>query len=150
MSLFNRLRIPLMILFGAFSEPLFLNPFTNVSERKSFSHLATNRQLISSIFNTLINWVRFQNTNKSDQICWKLPLTANLILESKVSVVDNQVLKLKSLTVWNRYEYEDLEQSANYILKQTKHRPSIGIICGSGLGNSTGISCSSVFFFCQS
>jgi len=33
-----------------------------------------------------------------------------------------------------QYEYEDLEQSANYILKQTKHRPSIGIICGSGLG----------------
>lgn len=80
---------------------------------------------------------------KSVGSCLLLP---NLILESKVSVVDNQVLKLKSLTVWNRYEYEDLEQSANYILKQTKHRPSIGIICGSGLGNSTGISCSSVFF----
>merc|ERR1711928_127859 len=33
-----------------------------------------------------------------------------------------------------QYEYEDIEQSASYILNQTKHRPSIGIICGSGLG----------------
>jgi len=30
--------------------------------------------------------------------------------------------------------YENVNESADYILKRTKHRPKIGIICGSGLG----------------
>lgn len=32
------------------------------------------------------------------------------------------------------YTYEVIEQSARYLLERTKHRPLIGIICGSGLG----------------
>lgn len=32
------------------------------------------------------------------------------------------------------YTYEVIEQSARYLLERTKHRPVIGIICGSGLG----------------
>lgn len=33
-----------------------------------------------------------------------------------------------------QHKYEDIEHSAGYILEKTKHRPVIGIICGSGLG----------------
>ncbi|XP_050405327.1 purine nucleoside phosphorylase isoform X2 [Patella vulgata] len=32
------------------------------------------------------------------------------------------------------YSYEDIQLIASKVLKQTKHKPSIGIICGSGLG----------------
>ena len=34
----------------------------------------------------------------------------------------------------NRYTYEVIEQSSRFLLERTKHRPRIGIICGSGLG----------------
>lgn len=33
------------------------------------------------------------------------------------------------------YSYEEIEKIAAFLLKQTKHRPKIGIVCGSGLGN---------------
>ncbi len=33
-----------------------------------------------------------------------------------------------------RYEYEEIEEISKYLLKNTKHRPTLGIICGSGLG----------------
>lgn len=33
------------------------------------------------------------------------------------------------------YSYEVVSSIANYLLDQTKHRPKIGIICGSGLGS---------------
>jgi hypothetical protein len=33
-----------------------------------------------------------------------------------------------------RYEYEEIEEMSEYLLKNTKHRPTLGIICGSGLG----------------
>lgn len=33
------------------------------------------------------------------------------------------------------FEYELLSGIANYLLDHTKHRPKIGIICGSGLGS---------------
>jgi purine-nucleoside phosphorylase len=36
--------------------------------------------------------------------------------------------------VVNPYTYEIVQQSADYILNRTTHRPKIGIICGSGLG----------------
>jgi len=39
-----------------------------------------------------------------------------------------------SRLVVHRYTYEVIEQSARYLLERTKHRPYIGIICGSGLG----------------
>lgn len=32
------------------------------------------------------------------------------------------------------YTYDVIQQSANYLLERTQHRPKIGIICGSGLG----------------
>lgn len=32
------------------------------------------------------------------------------------------------------YTYEIIEQSSRYLLERTRHRPKIGIICGSGLG----------------
>lgn len=35
----------------------------------------------------------------------------------------------------NSFEYELLRGVANYLLDHTKHRPKIGIICGSGLGS---------------
>ena len=31
--------------------------------------------------------------------------------------------------------YERVEEIAKYLLENTKYRPEIGIICGSGLGN---------------
>jgi purine-nucleoside phosphorylase len=34
-----------------------------------------------------------------------------------------------------RYSYEQIHAIADNILKHTKHRPIIGIICGSGLGS---------------
>jgi len=34
----------------------------------------------------------------------------------------------------NQISYEVVNESAQYILARTKHRPTIGIICGSGLG----------------
>jgi len=40
----------------------------------------------------------------------------------------------KSHPEHQQHKYEDLEVSAQYILGKTKHRPVIGIICGSGLG----------------
>ncbi|XP_064467540.1 purine nucleoside phosphorylase-like isoform X2 [Ornithodoros turicata] len=33
------------------------------------------------------------------------------------------------------YSYEHIESIANFLLSKTKHRPAIGIICGSGLGS---------------
>lgn len=45
----------------------------------------------------------------------------------------NGTKKLAS-EIMQQYGYEEIEQSANYILSLTKHRPAIGIICGSGLG----------------
>jgi purine-nucleoside phosphorylase len=35
----------------------------------------------------------------------------------------------------NPISYEMVEESANYILNNSKHRPKIGVICGSGLGS---------------
>jgi len=32
------------------------------------------------------------------------------------------------------FSYEVIQESANFLLKNSKHRPKIGIICGSGLG----------------
>jgi len=32
------------------------------------------------------------------------------------------------------FDYDEIRESADFILKNTKHRPKIGIICGSGLG----------------
>ncbi|CAL4070241.1 unnamed protein product [Meganyctiphanes norvegica] len=32
------------------------------------------------------------------------------------------------------YTYDVIKQSANYLLERTEHRPTIGVICGSGLG----------------
>jgi hypothetical protein len=32
------------------------------------------------------------------------------------------------------YTYEDLQESGKFLLENTKYRPTIGIICGSGLG----------------
>lgn len=32
------------------------------------------------------------------------------------------------------FEYEEILESADFVLNKTKHRPKIGIICGSGLG----------------
>jgi len=32
------------------------------------------------------------------------------------------------------YEYEEIEEISKYLLQKTKHRPTVGIICGSGLG----------------
>jgi len=34
----------------------------------------------------------------------------------------------------DEYTYDVMEQSAQYLLERTRHRPRIGIICGSGLG----------------
>ncbi|RWS24202.1 Purine nucleoside phosphorylase-like protein [Leptotrombidium deliense] len=34
----------------------------------------------------------------------------------------------------SEYEYEKVEEISNYLLERTKHRPKLGIICGSGLG----------------
>ena len=33
-----------------------------------------------------------------------------------------------------RYSFEVIEESARYLLTKTRHRPKIGVICGSGLG----------------
>jgi len=33
------------------------------------------------------------------------------------------------------YSYEDVKEMAEKLLSQTKHRPIIGVVCGSGLGN---------------
>ena len=33
-----------------------------------------------------------------------------------------------------RYTFEQIQQIANYLLEKTHTRPTIGIICGSGLG----------------
>lgn len=33
-----------------------------------------------------------------------------------------------------RYSFEVIEESARYLLAKTRHRPKIGVICGSGLG----------------
>uniref|UniRef100_A0A646QC77 Purine nucleoside phosphorylase n=1 Tax=Hemiscolopendra marginata TaxID=943146 RepID=A0A646QC77_9MYRI len=33
------------------------------------------------------------------------------------------------------YSYEEIKKIADFLLDKTKHRPRIGIICGSGLGN---------------
>lgn len=33
-----------------------------------------------------------------------------------------------------RYTYEDCKRTADWLLSKTKHRPRVGIICGSGLG----------------
>lgn len=35
----------------------------------------------------------------------------------------------------NRYSYESIEEIAKCLLKKTKFRPKIGVICGSGLGH---------------
>lgn len=32
------------------------------------------------------------------------------------------------------YNYEEVEQICKFVQQKTKHRPTIGIICGSGLG----------------
>ncbi|XP_054165091.1 purine nucleoside phosphorylase-like [Oppia nitens] len=34
----------------------------------------------------------------------------------------------------SRYEYEEIDKISKYLFQRTKHRPTIGIICGSGLG----------------
>ncbi|KAL3257778.1 hypothetical protein MRX96_046462 [Rhipicephalus microplus] len=34
-----------------------------------------------------------------------------------------------------QYSYEHIESIANFLLSKTEHRPTIGIICGSGLGS---------------
>ena len=34
----------------------------------------------------------------------------------------------------SRFDYNTISISANYLLERTKHRPAIGIVCGSGLG----------------
>lgn len=39
------------------------------------------------------------------------------------------------LLLFSSYSYELLSGVANYLLDRTKHRPRIGIICGSGLGS---------------
>ena len=36
--------------------------------------------------------------------------------------------------LFNSYSYEEVESTAQSVLKRTKCRPHIGIICGSGLG----------------
>lgn len=33
------------------------------------------------------------------------------------------------------YSYEHIESIANFLLSKTEHRPTVGIICGSGLGS---------------
>lgn len=43
-----------------------------------------------------------------------------------------------SFTMANRlkeeYSYEEIKEIADFLLKKTKHRPQVGVICGSGLG----------------
>ncbi|GFQ66317.1 purine nucleoside phosphorylase [Trichonephila clavata] len=34
----------------------------------------------------------------------------------------------------SKYSYESMESLTNYLLKRTKHRPMVGVICGSGMG----------------
>ena len=38
------------------------------------------------------------------------------------------------ITLYYSYNYEEVEQICKYLLQKTKHRPTVGIICGSGLG----------------
>ncbi|XP_065572394.1 purine nucleoside phosphorylase-like isoform X2 [Artemia franciscana] len=38
------------------------------------------------------------------------------------------------LSIFSKFTYDVIKQSADFLLARTKHRPKIGIICGSGLG----------------
>jgi len=52
------------------------------------------------------------------------------------SVTKTQEIPLGQIgNVVSPYTYEIIKESADYILQKTTHRPKIGIICGSGLGN---------------
>jgi len=55
---------------------------------------------------------------------------AKLVLNEKTLLQTSD----SSRSVLNPYTYDIVKESADYILGQTKHRPKIGIICGSGLG----------------
>jgi len=59
----------------------------------------------------------------------------SVIKTSKECIIQNcegEISKLGNIV--NPYTYEIVKESADYILSKTKHRPKIGIICGSGLG----------------
>ena len=44
---------------------------------------------------------------------------------------------LTSCLIALRFDFNTISISANYLLERTKHRPTIGIVCGSGLGQFT-------------
>ena len=51
-----------------------------------------------------------------------------------VDTHDTHVGMVSSTTQTEKMTYEDVKSVADHLLKETKIRPEVGIICGSGLG----------------
>jgi len=57
-----------------------------------------------------------------------------LLAKEKTLLTTTTKTEVETTRVVNPYTYDIVKESADFILNHTKHRPKIGIICGSGLG----------------
>ncbi|CAG2174129.1 unnamed protein product, partial [Oppiella nova] len=89
------------------------------------------------MFSTKLSKSLLINEN-NDKFCDKLSKNKSFDTESDMIELIHQFNKNYINNLFQDsnigYEYEEIEEISKYLLQRTKHRPTIGIICGSGLG----------------